>query len=128
MNIVNSRALLLYIFVCLFAFVGQAEVTHSGDKKSSKKDIVIVNIDSSLDDQVASIADYAADLFNSKAEATINITRYVTNPGDKKVVDDLIKELTILGVAADKIVVKDEALRLDTPYFSLTISSGKDVQ
>ncbi len=129
MNIANSRSLLLCLTVCLFALTANASSYINGDKKETKKEIIIVNIDEDLTNQLSSLADYTYNIYKASQKSVVTITSYLSDKDlESEEVSNLVLLLKKRGVDEDHLVVKKDDFEHSQAYFTLSIVGGPDVQ
>ena len=128
MNIANSRALLLSVIVCLFSLsVGaiQIDISHKSNKT---KEVIIVNIDSELNDDLPDLAQYTFDLHNSLGDGLVTIKDYQPSGSDLTPINRLVVMLHDLGIKKDQIVLKHVESAPITPYFTVSVTPSSEVQ
>ena len=131
MNIFNSHILLVCLFMSAYFTAGASvDLDTFSPTEDSKKELIIVNVDENLSSSLDQLATYVQQLFGTDDAGNITIKRYISDGDEKskKSINSLVVLLVQKGIPEDHIEVADEALKLDHPYFTLTVSEGPDVQ
>ena len=130
MNMISSRSLLLCIILCISGSLIAFSGTNPDRSTTSNKELIIVNVDESLSSSMEDLAKYVYNLAYGENVSKITIKRYIESSDEqsKQTISGLISLLIDQGIASDYIVVSDEPLTLQQPYFTVAVSEVPKVQ
>ena len=97
---------------------------------NSNKELIIVNVDEGLSATLDDLAKYVYHLAEGEQASKITINRYIDSSDleSQETIADLISMLIVKGIDSNHIVVSDEPLKLEQPYFTVAVSEVPKVQ
>lgn len=126
MNVTKSRALLLTLCVFFSAITLMAKTDTLGKNKDTSKELIIVTIDQQLTTQLDALARYVHGKYKSMEGSMVTIKTYMN--GDHESIDKLVLLLEKQGISREDIAVTDGGLRLDNPYFTMSVAAQPVIQ
>ena len=127
MNTISKKTLLLCSFL-LFLVVNLHTTPVSSDTNTKEgNSLIIVNLDSQLEYNLNALANHVFSLFESQDDAIVTIKTYF-DVDDDQMIKKLIAIMSDLGISEQQIILVDEQLRTDHPYFTLNVGKMPKIQ
>lgn len=110
-----------------FSDIKASETVPFTDDKKESKEIIIIQLDDQLDDQLTSLAEYTYSLYQKHNRGLIKITTYTDHLDESRIID-LMKLLDKKGLDEGDIIEERKELEVDQAYFTISVTSGPEVQ
>lgn len=128
MNVTNSRALLLSLLLCLLFTGISASDSNTESPKKSVRDLIIVQVDDQLNAQIDALSNYTLHLHKSKNKGQITIKEYLVKDHKNDQVKFLITQLIEKGISEENIVFETAQSATGNAYFTVSVTTGPDIQ
>ena len=118
---------MLALCVLLSAMTLMAKTdTLDNNKKDTNKELIIVSIDQDFYTQLNALATYVIGKYQATEGSVITIKTYMS--GEDESIQSLVKLLEEQGISREDIAITDGEIRLDNPYFTMTVAPQAEVQ